>query len=780
MLTHMHGKKEVLPARSSISMSVTAQRCRQALSNLANVLTVAWAQAPESVAYGLLAFAPLGLAFGPQAMALALLGAVVANAVASLAGGGRVITGPRAALALLTAALVQVIVQHRGPAGPLPLGHVLGLLALGVGGAGLLQMLFGLLRLGAIVKFTPHPVRVGLTSGVGLLLVVSALPAALGQTFGGGLAALRQPMLPAALLVAMVAAGVTWAAARWRAPLPPVLAGLLAGSSLQALLLWTGGAATGPMVGVPAPGLPWPAQLPATADAWLPPALVLPLALFSLTVATLGSLDTLLAVSVVDGRLRQQRDADRELQAQGLANLLAGLAGGLPNSPSVQRSLALLDATPGLRHGALGYAGAVLALLMVAPGLLGWLPVAAIGGVLVLQGLQTVDGWLWRMPLALLRRGDASAAGRLDAIQRRLLRDNWGVAALVMLSSLVLGLAVAVLVGAAFAVLLFVRSNIRPVVRSQRSGGERRSLKVRPPQAVAALDRVGHRIAVLELQGALFFGTADALRDTLASLPPESDFAVLDLYLVSEIDTTGGRILLEMAGDWARRGKQLVATEWAAGDPRRGIVEAIAHTAGLPPLRFAPDTDQALEAAEDQLLDSCGLPRSTLHTLSLADTQLAQGLAPAELAVLAAELETVHFISGETMFLAGEPADALYVSARGDIGIRLPGGSRRLVSFAPGTIVGEMAALERGLRSADAVAETALTAWRLPVNALERLQRDHPALASRLLVNIARHLSVRLRGLTHELSTWMTRTAVQPLPVVLASLPDERMAQDGV
>src|SRR5690606_11772352 len=124
----------------------------------------------------------------------------------------RLVTAPRPAFALLTAALVTALLAYRGPNGPLSLSAVLGLVALSVVAAGALQIVLGALRFGDIVKYTPHPVRGGLLSGVGVMLLIGALPAALGTGFGHGLGqALSQPM-PGALLVAATAIAVNvWA-----------------------------------------------------------------------------------------------------------------------------------------------------------------------------------------------------------------------------------------------------------------------------------------------------------------------------------------------------------------------------------------------------------------------------------------------------------------------------------------------------------------------------------------------------------------------------------------
>jgi len=746
-------------------------RRRRHAGAILRLLAAAWSQAPESVAYGLLALAPMGPAMAARAMAMALVGAVLANIVIALAGAGRLVTAPRAALALLTSGLVGTLVAHPSANGPLAPAVILGLVAVGLVVAGALQMLFGALRIGNIVKFTPHPVRSGLMSAVGVLLLIGALPTALGWGFGHGLAdALAHPQ-PAAMLVAAVAIAVTWFSARRFPLIPPTLPGLVASSAVQAAMQALG-IAVGPLIGVPALARPWFAELP---DAgWLlalpaQQALWLPVFVFAATVAMLGALDTLLVTSIVDGRTRSVRDANRELRAQGLANVLSGLAGGLPNSPSVLRSLALVDVSPGGRRSVLGYAAA-LAVVLAFPQVLGWLPVSAIGGVLLLQGVQIVDPWMWRIP-ALLRRNGPPGAPAYDRGQRRLLRDNWIVSFTVVATSLALGLAAAVAVGAALAVLLFVRANMRQVVRSQRSGEQRRSMKIRSPQASATLQREGAAIRILELQGALFFGTADTVRASLDRLPSTVNTVVLDLYLVGEIDATGARILLELAEDWARQGRHVVGAEWALDDPRRGVVDAIARSAGLPPMDFGSDVDQALEAAEDRLLARAALPEAQHQAIELGQTLLAQGLDAAELQLLRQELQVERLEAGMLLFRQGDLADGFYLTVQGDLGIRLPGSRRRLVSFAPGTMVGEMAALSRGHRSADAVAETPLTVLRLHVDSLERFRREHPALAAKLLHNIALHMGNRLRELTQDLSTWVARTGLPTIPNALGTEP---------
>jgi SulP family sulfate permease len=755
--------KEPLPADGS---SPRAAWRRPAVL-AAGALGAALAQAPLDAAYGLVALAPLGIA--AQAMALALLGSALANGVACVAGGGRLVGGPRPATALLTLALVTSLLGEpalRGADGRVDALLIVMLVAIGLAAAAALQLLFGALRVGALVKYTPHPVRQGLTSGVGFLLILSGLPVLLGLGFGAGWAALPHgASLPSVgWLVGLVALAVTLLATRFKSRLPAVLAGLLCATLVQFLLgPVLPATAFGPTMGRPEWPLDW---LPALGQAQAQVSMLLtasplavPLALslgsFALAVAVLTTLDTLLASSVLDGRLRLSRDGNRELQAQALSNMASALVGGQASAPAIGRTLILIDAVPQARNAVRVYALVLLLLLLVIPGAVANLPLTAIGGVLMAQGWLLLDNALWRTPLALLRQRQAvPAPAAPDTTHRRILLENWLVLAAVVAVSLLWGLGQAVLVGALISMTLFVRANARGIVRRASRGDQRQSHKVRQPAATALLRAEGSRIALLELQGSLFFGTADQLREQLRPLQKSAQTVVLDLRHVHDIDSTGARILLELASDAARDGCTLVVSEWPSGDARRQVVEASMAGSALS-LEFAATTDEALEGAEDRLLAKLTLTGS--DRLTLDQTLLARGLDAAELAVLQAELTQLAVPRGAALFRAGDPGDAIYVSVHGEIGVHLAGSTRRLASFAPGVMVGEMAVLEGQRRSADAVAETDLVVLRLSAEAFERLRAAQPALAAKLLHNISLYLAGRLRGLTAELAAWVGR-----------------------
>jgi len=735
---------------------------------VAGAVTTALAQMPFDAIYGTIAFAALGPHYASMAVASALVGSVVAHVVALLAGSRHLVLGLRPATTLLVAGLVATLLAHpalHGADGAPDVPLLLALVALGVALAGALQLVFGLLKLGSLTKYLPYPVRAGFLNGVAVLLILSGLPLLLGRAAASDAhvwqpwaAALAQGLPWGALAVGLV---TTIVAARrplnvGRFAVPGALAGIVAGILLHRLL------------GLAVPSWPLSDTLSAVAAAELPGAdmlsqwtrifadaplhgLAAALLAFAFAVALLATLDTFLVISVVDGRLRIRRDGNRELIAQGLANIACALAGGQPSAPAVGRSLINLNAGGRAPASVWLYAGLVAATVWFAPGLLHLIPLSALGGVLIVTGWQLVDEWSLHAPRQMLRR---DGAGALAPRARRTLRDNYIVMLLVTATLIFVGLAEGVAVGVIAAVLLFVRSHTRALVRTVARGDARRSTKVRVPRAVEALDRAGARIALLELEGTLFFGTADELADRVHHLLPEVDFLILGMRRATDIDTTGARLLQDLARDLAQAGKTLIVADLGPHDPRLQTIRAMGGAAlTASSARFEPDVDMALQWAEDRLLERLGVVHPDSAPLPLAQTVLGAGLTPPDLAWLRTQMTERTLAPGEPLFRAGDTGDALYVSLRGEIAIMLPGGSgRRLAVLAPGIVVGEMALLQGSPRSADAVADSALTLLRLDRATFDGLRGERPALWDQLMRNLALHLASRLRSVTSELS----------------------------
>ena len=128
------------------------------------------------------------------------------------------------------------------------------------------------------------------------------------------------------------------------------------------------------------------------------------------------------------------------------------------------------------------------------------------------------------------------------------------------------------------------------------------------------------------------------------------------------------------------------------------------------------------------------------------------GLSDDELAQLAANADTVRLEPGAELFAEGDAGDGAYVITVGELEIVKQGVNREvlLAVQGPGSVIGEMALLGEGLRTASVIAETDLELLRIDYKALERVRRRDPKISAKLSMNIARILSERVQEMTHE------------------------------
>ena len=171
------------------------------------------------------------------------------------------------------------------------------------------------------------------------------------------------------------------------------------------------------------------------------------------------------------------------------------------------------------------------------------------------------------------------------------------------------------------------------------------------------------------------------------------------------------------------------------------------------PVHWFADLDTALEAHEDIVLHEGGHQGET-HSLSLLQTALAEGMTYAQGKLLQTYLVQRSCDAGERIFRTGETGSSLFVAADSVVDILLPmdsGRSRRVASFAPGVVFGEMALLDNKPRSADAVTKSAGIVWELTRDQLSTIEQAHPEIARCIQYNLSRSLAERLRLTTTEL-----------------------------
>lgn len=596
---------------------------------------------------------------------------------------------------------------------------------------GLLFWTVGRLRLGRLVRFFPYPVVAGFLAGSGWLLVEGALAMVSGRHgLGAGIAGLAAPMVAVTAVAAVGLAGLlVLAMRRSDSPFTMPLVLLAAALAFHAGLPLLGVTAEeargwGWLPGVAGGGgfsLPVPTEVLALAD-WGRVAAALPA---MVSVAVLGMLGLLLNVSGIELAQGRDIDADAELRSTGAANLLAGALGG--PSGYVGLGMTLLAGRMGAtgRGAGLATAAVILGGLFVAGWLVSVTPVFLTAGLILFLGVELLQEWL------------------IDA-RRRLPRTEWLIVLAVVLAIAGIGFMEGLALGLAVSLAMFVYSYSRlPVIRGRHSGAELRSRVDRSPAASLHLTGAGAAIEAMQLQGYLFFGTAEQIvgpvRDRLerAGVQAGGDagaqplrFLIIDFRHIKGMDSAAAGVFRRIRNLIEAAGATLVLS--ALPD----AVEDAFRNCGLDPdrdpvLRRASDLDHALESCEEALLAGNGADGGGVDAPLLRHLEAMTGPHP-RLADAVAALDTLHLEPDEVLIRAGEAASDVFIIGRGRVKVQiaLPDGrSLRLRTMTAGAVVGEIALLLGQTRGADVVVETPATIHRLTAATLARLEREDPELA---------------------------------------------------
>ena len=324
---------------------------------------------------------PLALAFGVASGVgpiAGLYGAIAVGFFAAVFGGtNSQVSGPTGPM---TVAMAAVVVQYADSPGTAFTIVIL---------AGLLQILFGLMKVGQYISYTPYSVVSGFMSGIGIIIIlIQTLPFVGMATVGGGPvgAISHWPQIASmfnadalAIALATLAVGIFWPA-RLSVFLPAPLAALIAGTFLS-LMVFT----SAPIIGDVPTGFP-KLIIPDITFSILP-ALFAP----AFIIALLGSIDSLLTSLVADSITRTRHRSNKELIGQGIGNVVAGFIGGLPGAGATMRTV--INVRAGGRtpiSGAL-HAVILLALVLGLGPLAEKIPHAALAGILMKVGFDIID-----------------------------------------------------------------------------------------------------------------------------------------------------------------------------------------------------------------------------------------------------------------------------------------------------------------------------------------------------------------------------------------------------
>jgi len=277
-------------------------------------------------------------------------------------------------------------------------------------------------------------------------------------------------------------------------------------------------------------------------------------------------------------------------------------------------------------------------------------------------------------------------------------------------------------------------------------GGVYRSNVDRPEHERAALRAAGDRVLILRLHGFIFFGTISSLLERIRRQIERSElrFLVLDLRRTSGLDSSSVVAFRKVTLLASGHGFELVLT--GASAPVRRLLERGGATPSDGHVAFEPDLDRGLQRCEDALLRSTeGLPTSTADVAGFPEASRAY-----------AERRSLKV--GEVLLHQGDTPDDVYVVESGRLRVELQtpeGTAIRLGTIPPGVTVGEIGLYTGAERTADAVAEEPSVVLCLSRDAIERIEREDPALAIEVHRWLATTIAQRQTTTLHSLDVLM-------------------------
>ena len=477
-----------------------------------------------TLARDLVAGLTVGLVALPLAMAFAIASgvppqngiycAIVAGFAISALGGSRVqIGGPTGAFVVVVSGIVAA--------------HGLDGLFMCTLLAGVILLLLGITGLGTAVKYIPRPVVIGFTNGIGVLIASTQIRDLFGlQTSvmpGDFLGRLKVLVAHAGTasgtvsLVGLITIGAILILRRVSGRVPGSIIVLLVGSALVfafGLPVDTIGTRFG---GVPT-GLPV-LKVPA-----LRPDLILTLLSPALTVAMLGAIESLLSAVVADRMSGDRHDPSVELTAQGIANVLSPLFGGLPATGAIARTATNIRSGARTPVAGMVHAVTLLLILRFAAPLASHIPLATLAGILMIVAYDMGE---WREIPDVIKLGPAEAAVWTITFALTVFAD----------------LTVAVEAGMILAALLYIRrvtttTTVARVTPEYIRHGRAHSLQ---------LQRIPDDVAIYRIHGPFLFGSTDKLRDIEQQVPDLPKIVILRLRNMTAIDGTGLHALEHLA-----------------------------------------------------------------------------------------------------------------------------------------------------------------------------------------------------------------------------------------
>jgi len=613
---------------------------------------------------------------------------------------------------------------------------------------GLFLLLLGRLKLGNLVRYIPYPVTGGFFAGIGYIFIQGGLTVASGQN--ATLSSFSeshfiQLVLPAVVLALCLIVGKMFRDNRLSVPGILLLSVLI----FYALLAMTGvsredAALKGLLPTIESTGTLIPVfHLDYLQEVkWIAISQQLG---GIVVVALLCSMMLLLDVSGIELIAQKDLNPDHELEVMGYTNVVNSLLGGFPGVHDVSDT-ALVERLGG-KDRLTGFVYAILVALSILAGadFMQFVPTFLLGGLLIYVGLEFLIDWLWKA------RDDMPLSDYVVVVS---------ILIVIIFSDILQG----VTFGFFVAIILFVINYSQlSVIKIETNGSDHASNVDRDLETRELLNKEGHRVLIMILQGFIFFGTADKLISAIRSRNMDVegghfDYLVLDFHHVSQLDTSAIVTFSKLAQLSDRIGFHIVIS----GADEKSIKQLVKHgffTFGeqVWERNYKSQLDAAVDWCERRILTNLNR-NDEEKNLKLEDVLRRIAYEEGDVQLLASFFEIEQRAAGEYIFMEGDAGDSLYFVGSGVVVVvlQLPHQQENILrKYQAGAILGEMAIYTGENRTASVRTETASVLFRLDKDKLAEMGKRFPASTAALHTYIVKVLSERLARANRNLSRYI-------------------------
>lgn len=461
---------------------------------------------------------PLAIAFGIASGVTpekGIITAIVAGFIISLLGGSKVqIGGPTGAFIVI----IYGIIQEYGIEG----------LTVATLMAGILLVLMGVFKLGAVIKFIPYPIIVGFTSGIAVTIFTTQIADVFGLNFDGEKVPgdfIGKWLVYARhfdtvnwwnALVSFVSIFIIAITPKFSKKIPGSLIAIVVVTLAVYLMKVYGGITTIDTIG---DRFSIQAQLPEAVVPALDWEAVKNLFPVAVTIAVLGAIESLLSATVADGVIGDRHHSNTELIAQGIANIVSPIFGGIPATGAIARTMTNINNGGRSPIAGIVHAGVLLLILLFLMPLAQYIPMACLAGVLVIVSYN-MSGW--RTFLALMKNPKSDVT----------------VLLITFFLTVIFDLTIAIEVGLLIACVLFMKRVMETteisVIRDEIDPNKESDLEVHEEHLT-----LPKGVEVYEINGPYFFGIATKFEEIMSQLGDRPKIRIIRMRKVPFIDSTG-------------------------------------------------------------------------------------------------------------------------------------------------------------------------------------------------------------------------------------------------